>query len=692
VRLNHSGQGEQDRHQDFPIHGRFAPEGSQQGLGGEVVDHLVGVGGTDGHQANGHVADGFGQHPAHAHHHRRAELWVHRDPGDEFARGVHHGRHQHRHVAIIGAGRGQQLPGCSLNCSRVAEPEADQTTLGLVGNGVATQLGHHGEPHLGGRRRGRRRIRHHPFIKQGQPERRQKFLGGRLGEGAGRREIMAGHGRVPYRHCRARESAVDNQAKPGRDTSPGDRTSPTDVVDPPGLDAGAVRGVIEGFYGPPWSWDQRREVMAFCAERRMTHYVHAPKDDPRHRVAWREPWEDAELEGYASLVAAGTLEVGTALSPGLSIDYGDRNDQRLLCAKVDQVLATGVGLVALCLDDLAPRPGLGAAHARLTMMLADHLGDRARLVLVPTDYTSVRPTTYLRELAAGLGDGIDVAWTGPGVVNDHLTATDAEDRAAALGGRAPLVWDNYPVNDAIMADRLFTGPLRGRDPRLREVVGGWLANPGVQARASLPALASIAAWCEGDDPTLAWRQLLDGAFVGSARICEACDGEVPAQLIDSVISMWATSSGDAALEALRIWLDEAARADAPDLGAEVTEWVTQVNSEASVARTATALLSTTRQLRQANQDGDGDGANLMGKAIGLAFALAGTWPAIRRSATSVFGPRASFRPTMGQRGDGEWVWRPGALQADDNAVDRLVRFALACLDDAAQAGGPAVGR
>ncbi len=55
-------------------------------------------------------------------------------------------------------------------------------------------------------------------------------------------------------------------------------------------------------------------------------------------------------------------------------------------------------------------------------------------------------------------------------MNDEITADDARARVAALGGRAPLLWDNVPVNDAVMSDRLFMGPLRGRAPELRDAL------------------------------------------------------------------------------------------------------------------------------------------------------------------------------------------------------------------------------
>ena len=63
--------------------------------------------------------------------------------------------------------------------------------------------------------------------------------------------------------------------------------------------AWAVSGIIEGFYGRPWTWDERAEVMRFCHDRGMRHYVYAPKDDPKHRAEWRSPYDTDELDGLS---------------------------------------------------------------------------------------------------------------------------------------------------------------------------------------------------------------------------------------------------------------------------------------------------------------------------------------------------------------------------------------------------------
>ncbi len=41
-----------------------------------------------------------------------------------------------------------------------------------------------------------------------------------------------------------------------------------------------IRGVIEGFYGRPWTHQQRLSLIDFLADRGMNTFVYSPKDDP----------------------------------------------------------------------------------------------------------------------------------------------------------------------------------------------------------------------------------------------------------------------------------------------------------------------------------------------------------------------------------------------------------------------------
>jgi hyaluronoglucosaminidase len=398
----------------------------------------------------------------------------------------------------------------------------------------------------------------------------------------------------------------------------------------------------------------------------MTHYLYAPKDDPLHRHRWREPYDAGALARFEALVAEGTLSVGFALSPGLSIDYDAPDDRAVLAAKVDQLLAIGVRLICLAVDDIPVRPGLGTDHARLTTWLHEHLAGRADLLLVPTEYTGTASSPYLDALATGVPDEVPIAWTGATVVTDAITVAEAQARAEALGGRTPFVWDNYPVNDAIMGDRLFLGPLRGREPGLGTVCSGFVANPMVQPRASLPALASVAAYLRGDDPVAGWVDAVEDR--GWRVFAEACDGEHPRRLVEAVTGR----PGDAdALATCRAWFEAAADVHAPGLEDEAGPWLAQVRTEANVALTALRLL---RRL-----DPGPDRAPSYEAATEQAMALALLWPACRRSPHTVLGERCSFRPVLGQWPDGAWRYDAASLVEDRNATDRLVRHALAVL-------------
>jgi hypothetical protein len=185
-----------------------------------------------------------------------------------------------------------------------------------------------------------------------------------------------------------------------------------------------------------------------------------------------------------------------------------------------------VSLVGLCLDDLPPEPGLGDRHGELTAWLAGSLDDGVDLFVVPTHYTGCDRTPYLDSLDRWVPSDVLIGWTGRLVANDVITTAEAEAWSAAMSGRLPLLWDNTPVNDALMASRLRAGPLRGRAPELVPRLGGYLANPMVQAMASIPALLSAAAWLRGEHPVASWRAALGDQWV----LAEGCDTDVPLAL------------------------------------------------------------------------------------------------------------------------------------------------------------------
>lgn len=378
----------------------------------------------------------------------------------------------------------------------------------------------------------------------------------------------------------------------------------------------------------------------------MDTYVYAPKDDPNHRSDWRTPLPPDEIEGFAELVADATLQVGFTVSPGLTMDLESTEDRAVLLEKLHRMSGLGISLVGLLLDDLDPSEGLGARHGELTAWLRRELDPTVELFMVPLHYTGTDAPPYLRELAARVPDDVAIGWTGRHVVNRTVTVGDARAWSAAMGGRHPLLWDNTPVNDVLMADHLFTGPLRGRDRALPDHLSGYLANPMIQARASLPALLSAAAWCRGEDPERAW-----SAALGEHRVLfEGCDGELPRRLTAAALD-----GDDAAADELDGWLAEAERCEAGDLGDEVQPWVDQLRAESEVARVALQLWR-----------GDRDEAR---RAAPLLYVM---WPQVCRGRAQVLGGRGAMLPVLGQDEQSRWVASSESWVSPASVTDRLV--------------------
>ena len=283
------------------------------------------------------------------------------------------------------------------------------------------------------------------------------------------------------------------------------------------------RGVVEGFYGEPWSHADRLWLLERMGRWGMNRYVYAPKDDPFHRARWREP-HPAEVEReLGELVAHGRsagVDVGFAISPGLSIEYGSSDDRRALRAKLEGYAALGARVLVLAVDDVPSElaspadreryASLAEAHVDVVHALRAQLDPGIELWLVPTDYLGTGSTPYLDVLGSRLAPEIEVMWTGRTVLSPTLEAAEAASRATALRRRV-LVWDNYPVSDGPMRNMLHLGPYAGRSAALASHVSGCLLNPMQHVRASALALCTAAEFLRdpaGYDPEAAWQRAL----------------------------------------------------------------------------------------------------------------------------------------------------------------------------------------
>ena len=288
----------------------------------------------------------------------------------------------------------------------------------------------------------------------------------------------------------------------------------------------ARRGVVEGSSGAPWSHQDRLDMLRFMGRVRMNRYYYAPKGDPLHRERWRDAYAGADLARFKELVRVAQenfVEPVYALSPGLSISYASDADFAALARKLDALAGLGVRSFALLFDDTPAelaRPEdrarfrtLAAAQAHLIRRLYEHLrrmSPPAELTVAPAvDTGPDGGREYLRELGAAAPPEVGFFWAGA----DAFAPEETEARArewAGLIGRRPLVWDNFPANDA-EPWRPYLGPRRWASPRLPAEAGGLVANAMAEAHASMLSLATTAAYAwdpRGYDP----EQALAGAL------------------------------------------------------------------------------------------------------------------------------------------------------------------------------------
>ncbi|MFD7263850.1 beta-N-acetylglucosaminidase domain-containing protein [Streptomyces sp. NPDC059874] len=280
--------------------------------------------------------------------------------------------------------------------------------------------------------------------------------------------------------------------------------------------AAAVRGITEGFYGEPWSGEQRLAQVEFMGRTKQNRLLIAPGDDPYRTTAWRQEYpaeRQAEFRALAERARVNRVVLGWAVAPGQSMCLSSAADRAALVRKLDAMWELGFRAFQVQFQDVSysewgcredrERYGKGPAaaakaHAEVAGGLAAHLARKDQgavaLSLLPTEYHQQGATTYRKALAAALDARVQVAWTGVGVVPRTITGKELTGARSVLGH--PLVtMDNYPVNDWDPG-RIFLGPYAGREPAVAGGSAALLANAMPQGTLSRIPLFTAAdfAW------------------------------------------------------------------------------------------------------------------------------------------------------------------------------------------------------
>jgi hypothetical protein len=270
-------------------------------------------------------------------------------------------------------------------------------------------------------------------------------------------------------------------------------------------------GIVEGYYGRPWTWADRQETIEFLAPHGYGFFLYAPKADAYLRRRWREE-HPPEMADQLRALAARCRDLGVRFGVGLSPfevyrDF-DGAAREALGRKLAWLDDLAIDDLAILFDDMrGDMADLAATQAAILHWIAGRTKAR-RLIVCPTYYSDDprldrafgrRPANYLAEFGAALDPSIEVFWTGEEVCSREFSLGGL-DRVAQALGRKPFLWDNYPVNDGprmspFLHLRAFTGRPAAIGPHIR----AHAINPALQPTLSrVPALTLADSYRLGD--------------------------------------------------------------------------------------------------------------------------------------------------------------------------------------------------
>ncbi|WP_288739909.1 beta-N-acetylglucosaminidase domain-containing protein [uncultured Coprobacter sp.] len=280
------------------------------------------------------------------------------------------------------------------------------------------------------------------------------------------------------------------------------------------------RGIVEGFYGHPYSVDNRISLFEFCKRFKMNVFIYGPKSDPYHLGNWRDnyPTSLTEQQKFFGLItqddlrrmveAAKNCNVNFiwAAHPGLQQGISFSNTTEMnkgidaLMTKFEHLHTLGVRGFGVFIDDMSYTPS-GNMQAHLANEVQIRLRNTynntsdteehvSPLFFVPTAYAlNYGASSTLYDLK-NVDSEVVIAFTGYDCFSNirPSSITDMSNRV----GRNPVMWWNNPVNDD-HDDRIYMRKMTTHwtieDPQGPiNSLHGLVMNPMNQAQASKIAL------------------------------------------------------------------------------------------------------------------------------------------------------------------------------------------------------------
>lgn len=261
-------------------------------------------------------------------------------------------------------------------------------------------------------------------------------------------------------------------------------------------------GIMEIFYGQPWSESDRNMYASFLKEIGFNFYIYGPKADDSLRKNWRRPFNTDELSKYRRMqqtFSKQDIKFGMILSPHGLEEKLNLTDRNSLYEKIKSLSDLGLDFFGLFFDDMKSSPNL--AQQQLEIVHLVQSWTTAKIIFCPSFYCydplldllfGDRPIDYLQTLGKELSPSVEVLWTGEQIISEKITAEHLQSVEQILR-RKPFLCDNFFANDGpLNCGYLRLLPMSGRTSESFKSASHWAFNPMNQAHLSKIILLAAA--------------------------------------------------------------------------------------------------------------------------------------------------------------------------------------------------------
>lgn len=224
-----------------------------------------------------------------------------------------------------------------------------------------------------------------------------------------------------------------------------------EIIDYPDI---KKRGLVEGFYGYPYKFKDRINLIKDLSNYKFNYYIYAPKNDIYHRSLWHKLYPIRKLEKIkelASLSSKYYINFVWTIHPGDTIDFESKTDFKKAISKLYQLYKIGVRNFGIFFDDITKNIDAIKQANFINMVDKEFIkkNNLPPLLVVGTRYCLAWGPdieSYFKVFLDKLNKGIEVLWTGENTIS-YVKDEYFNFKKLFNKDVKSSVWLNYPVND-----------------------------------------------------------------------------------------------------------------------------------------------------------------------------------------------------------------------------------------------------